>query len=216
MTDLLNALQELRRGGYRYVDRRILEEVEALLDALDGAEAFERCLGPGRRQAVAGAVAAMAERLQALGRETAPLLRPLAYAKVAGSVLQAVLDRVMQELLELSDISAEESEALPQLLAPLLEAAAELAQGPGQDGGDFGAASAQAVRAFAPALPKLKAAVGLLEAPLRDVVHRWATGLLPAVGFSSSEVAGLVEALFEDSPLRRSSLEAITRVALSS
>merc|ERR1712078_728458 len=151
------------------------------LDALDGAEAFERCLGPGRRQAVAGAVAAMAERLQALGRETAPLLRPLAYAKVAGSVLQAVLDRVMQELLELSDISAEESEALPQLLAPQLEAA-----------------------------------VGLLEAPLRDVVHRWATGLLPAVGFSSSEVAGLVEALFEDSPLRRSSLEAITRVALSS
>ena len=216
VTDLLNALQELRRGGYRYVDRRILEEVEALLDALDGAEAFERCLGPGRRQAVAGAVAAMAERLQALGRETAPLLRPLSYAKVAGSVLQAVLDRVMQELLELSDISAEESEALPQLLAPLLEAAAELAQGPGQDGGDFGAASAQAVRAFAPALPKLKAAVGLLEAPLRDVVHRWATGLLPAVGFSSSEVAGLVEALFEDSPLRRSSLEAITRVALSS
>merc|ERR1712078_972228 len=90
------------------------------LDALDGAEAFERCLGPGRRQAVAGAGAARAERLQALGRETAPLLRPLAYAKVAGSVLQAVLDRVMQELLELSDISAEESEALPQLLAPLL------------------------------------------------------------------------------------------------
>lgn len=214
--DLLNALQELRRGGYRFVDRRILEEVEALLDALDGAEAFERCLGPGRRRAVAGAVAAMAERLCALGHELAPLLRPLSYAKVTGSVLQAVLDRVVQELLELSDISAEESEALPQLLAPLLEAAAELAQGPGQEREGFGAASAQAVRAFAPALPKLKAAVGLLEAPLRDVVHRWEQGLLPAVGFSSSEVAGLVEALFEDSPLRRSSLEAITRVALSS
>jgi len=214
--NLLNALQELRRGGYRFVDRRILEESEALLDALDGAEAFERCLGPGRRRAVAGAVAAMAERLRALGHELVPLLRPLSYAKVAGSVLQAVLDRVVQELLELSDISAEESEVLPELLAPLLEAAAELAQGPGQEREGFGAASAQAVRAFAPALPKLKAAVGLLEAPMRDVVHRWEQGLLPAVGFSSSEVAGLVEALFEDSPLRRSSLEAITRVALSS
>ena len=125
----------------------------------------------------------------------------------------------MQELLDLPAISAEESEALPELLAPLLEAAAQLVQGweegeaPGAGGGSSATAGAAlAARAFAPALPKLKATVGLLEAPLRDVVHRWEQGLLPAVGLSSSEVAGLVEALFEDSPLRHSSLAAITHV----
>ena len=219
VTDLLNSLQELRRGGYSYVDRQLQEEVEALLDDLDGARAFERSLDPEQRRGIAGAMADMARRLRGLRRELVPLLRPFAYAKAAGSVLQSVLDRVVQELLDLPAISAAESEALPELLAPLLEAAAQLVQGSevgeasgAGGGGSATAGAALAARAFAPGLPKLKATVGLLEAPLRDVVHRWEQGLLPAVGLSSSEVAGLIEALFEDSPLRQSSLAAITRV----
>ena len=200
----------LRRAGEAAANDRLMELNDRMLDTLDGAEGFRHAHRPERRRKIELALGALATQLDVLGEALRGLLRPFDYVKAISTALQLVLDRIVRDLLELRDISVEESEALPALFKPLLGAA--VAAGRGHGGGEGGEGAPDlmdAVGCLAPSLKKLKQLISLFDAPLVDIVKRWETGLLGAVGFTAPELAWFVRAVFEDTELRRASLARI-------
>jgi hypothetical protein len=123
------------------------------------------------------------------------LLPPEAAVLAASQPLQSVCSTVVDAVLEMQDLGADDCAALASVLdAELREASAHAAGGAWEGAAGGGA----------PAWRRLQQLRELLEAPLRSFA---APGAFDA--FERRELAGLVRALFEGSPLRAEVLRAL-------
>ncbi|KAL5702541.1 hypothetical protein ACHQM5_027750 [Ranunculus cassubicifolius] len=138
-----------------------------------------------------------------------PLLLPSTYKRSMCTVLDFVFSRLLEDILLLDDMAAEETLQLQRLIQMLLENVSTLLE------------SLNVIRQrqtlqedakhiplddHIPALPKLRKLADLLDMPLKSITNAWESGELGRCGYRPSEVEDLVKAIFTDSPLRKECL----------
>ncbi|KAJ4475078.1 hypothetical protein J3R30DRAFT_3506442 [Lentinula aciculospora] len=126
------------------------------------------------------------------------LLTKNKYYTALGSVTDAALSRVLQDVLALGDIPELESHRLSELCRILLALEGLFSDDPEKP---------SFVVAYVPSWLKFSYLSELLEASLADITYLFEVGAL--VDFEIEELARLVRALFADTPLRTSTISTI-------
>lgn len=219
--ELLDVAQRVRAAGEDSLDSMIAREGAALLEEakevtgwsskMDGKSAL-------RARKAAHGLRASFNRLCAILRD---VLMPMGFVRVWSSLLNTVCGRLADSILELSDISEEDSTEIPKLLEPLLEdnvgkgvglTVPRSTSGPNTDHGDKVCdehGDAIPVALMPSEWMRLKEITELLDIPSREIARRWQSGKLTEAGLSKDQVQHLVRALFEDTPHRRETLDII-------
>lgn len=187
----LRALGDATRNA---ANDRALAEIHAALDLAGG---FLHSGEVKVKNTIAKAVARARHVINRAGTASMYLLPEPLGMRDAADLASHYARRVTLEVLSLEDISVEESEALTEIIADAF-ATDHLVGARGDD--DASPALIAAIGA-----PWLKAReIGImLSAPLRDIAANWERGAYSPLGFAPREIRALVDALFEDSPLRR-------------
>ncbi|CAL8471952.1 g11494 [Coccomyxa elongata] len=211
-SQFIDAALRLRAAGTAVLEAQAERQAREVADVLSAAQGFSR-LHVAQRGITARKVVQQAlHALRRLGDMLGSVLAPRDFVRVAAAVVQALAHRAVGELLALEDISVEESEDLPRILGPLADDAPAAALG---RAGALEQAPADrdlilaAIEARAPALAKLREVLFVMGARLVQIDERWKDGGLQKAGLSSDEVVHLIEALFEDTDLRREVLHNI-------
>lgn len=143
-----------------------------------------------------------------------------AFIAAAAELMNAVCSTICEAILEMEDISEDESKQIPALLEDLTAPSAGIigavsvglgAPSPsysqGQTLGSEGLY--EDVAAAAKEVARLREVCELLDVPSKEIARRWMSGRLQAMGLRKEQVAGLLEALFQDSEYRRRALRVI-------
>ncbi|KAE9389750.1 hypothetical protein BT96DRAFT_889918 [Gymnopus androsaceus JB14] len=126
------------------------------------------------------------------------ILTKTRYYTALGSVTNTALTRVITEILELGDITEEESHRLGELCRIFGALEGLFVEDPEQP---------SFIVAYVPSWLKFSYLGELLEASLADITYLFSEGAL--VDFDVEELARLVRALFADTPLRASTIAKI-------
>ncbi|KAK9905917.1 hypothetical protein WJX75_008898 [Coccomyxa subellipsoidea] len=212
----IDAALRLRTAGAAVLDAQVERQAREVAGVLEAAEGFSR-LHMAQRGITARKVVQQAlHGLRRLGDVLGGVLAPREFVRVAATVVQALADRAVGELLVLRDISVEASEDLPRILGALAEDAAAAALG---RSGALEQAPLDrdmlvtAIEAGAPALAKLREVLFVMGARLVEIDEKWKHGGLQRAGLTSNDVVHLIEALFEDTDLRRTVLQHVRSAA---
>ena len=137
-----------------------------------------------------------------------PVLSEGALLQSLGSLLSTVTGKMIQEILDLADISEAESVQL-KVLCDKATALKDLFVQPAPGGtasSDVGGQDMTFI--YCPSWLKFQYLAEILESSLADIRWMWKEGEL-SLEFGAEEVVGLVEALFAESPLRREAVREI-------
>ncbi|KAF5203486.1 centromere/kinetochore protein zw10-like protein [Thalictrum thalictroides] len=139
-----------------------------------------------------------------------PLFPPSTYKKSMCTVLDSVFSRLVEDILLLDDMAAEETLQLQRLIQILLENLSSL----------FDSLNSIHERVklqedvthipvdeLIPSLSKLRKLADLLDMPLKSITNASESGELVRCGYTSSEVENFVKAVYTDSPLRKEDTE---------
>ncbi|KAK2812476.1 hypothetical protein FQN50_001477 [Emmonsiellopsis sp. PD_5] len=186
-----------------------------LSDLLDGSQGFTTCSEQPYLGQCEKAVSATVERVQDVYKEWSSILSQSALLQSIGSLLSTVINRMIINIEDLSDISDAESQRLAgfcnqiskleNLFLPKLQ--------PGQDAG--GQETLAMASMYVPSWFKFQYLTNILESSLADIKYLWTEGELK-LEFSPTEVTDLITALFADSEHRRRALNEIRRTSRTS
>ncbi|KAG7674526.1 hypothetical protein Ndes2526B_g05259 [Nannochloris sp. 'desiccata'] len=145
------------------------------------------------------------------------------FINVASELVNAVCGVIADAILEMGDISEDESKQIPNIIglltAPDTGIIATIAfmsssmtreSESVEKSGLHGAKIEQNELAMACSqVARLKEVCELLDIPSREIALRWRSGRLAAVGLTKEQVVAMVRALFEDNEFSRASVNAI-------
>jgi len=133
-----------------------------------------------------------------------PVLAASVYEVAFGKLVNAVVSRLINEVLAFDDISVEEGEKLRELMLAAITGMKTLFAPATEeiDDTDGDPANVSVWR-------KLLRLTDLLDMSLRPITQSWESGDLLSCGFSADEVQHLVKAIFSETPLRAECLRVI-------
>ena len=138
-----------------------------------------------------------------LGKVYAEVLPVDIHHKAVGSLLNTLVANVIDGILALEDIAADDATELHSLVNVILE------KGPSALFG--GASEAESVSTYCGSWLKLGKLATVLNAGLQEIVGLWDTGSGPlAQAFTPVELRGLIKALFQNTDRRASAVAKIT------
>ncbi|KAI5857585.1 Centromere/kinetochore Zw10-domain-containing protein [Tricharina praecox] len=189
--------------------RQYSHEMEAqrtiLNDYLDGSQGFVSCDDPLQRQECNRAVAATTSRLREIYNAWKTVLSKSALYQSMGSLLNAVITKLINDIEDLSDISEPESVALAAYCADLGSLGEELF--PGRNPG-----TPPITAIYCGNWVKFRYLEQLLQSSLADIMMLASEGCLK--DFEEEEVVELIRALFADTEVRGRCIEDIRRQGL--
>ena len=239
-TTLASRVEMLRTTAFAHAHAQVREHAVSLQEGIGGLGLFRRTHYPANARRARDAMREVASRLERLACVWKPLLSPVYFARFLGAILDNVGTCVYAEIMGLGNISVQETEALPAVIAELVGGGlARMLErrSPGQppprlkskghgqggergergergEGGEGGDPTAALLAHYCRhAWSKLEALVGLFAMPLRDIVQ--GRDGLAARGISPDEVAHFVTMVFEESPLREESIATILGGAMA-
>lgn len=179
-------------------------------DLLDGAQAFANCTELPFSQECDTAVNSVVDRLRNIYGQWKPVLSHSVLLQSIGSLLSTVLNKIIADLEDMSDISEPESQrltdfcnriaALEDLFTPqILNSAEARAEVP-----------IPLTAVYTPNWLKFQYLTNILESSLVDIKFLWTEGEL-RLEFETEELVDLIEALFADSDHRRKAIGEIRR-----
>ena len=187
-------------------------------DLLDGAQGFANCTEPPFSQECDIAVNSVVDRLRDIYRQWKPVLSHSALLQSIGSLLSTVVNKIIFDVEDMSDISEPESQRLTDFCnriaaledlfitpPPISHSAAAAAQG--------GEAPIPLTAVYSPNWLKFQYLTNILESSLVDIKYLWTEGEL-RLEFETEELVDLIEALFADSDHRRKAIGEIRRVSV--
>ncbi|KAK9823988.1 hypothetical protein WJX72_006819 [[Myrmecia] bisecta] len=195
--EFIRDAQDLRNAGWQQLQAQVQSQQQEVLGFLDGASHFRNVSLAQRGITARKVVQQVLYFFRHLGGVLHDVLAPHEFVFAASALLQAVSLRITDNLLAIPDISVEESEDLPNILQPFM-AKAERRE-----------VLVAAIKAAAPALTKLQAVLRLVDMRLVEIQRAWQDGRLQQAGLGAAEACHLVEALFEDTDLRREVLNSM-------
>ncbi|KAJ3929915.1 MAG: hypothetical protein NXY57DRAFT_922396 [Lentinula lateritia] len=170
------------------VDKILAENTQAFSSTGD-QERYDECESAMNRSL---------QEIRRVSQKWKGLLTKSKYYIALGSVTDAALSRVVQDVLALGDIPELESHRLSELCRILLALEGLFSEDPEKP---------SFVVAYVPSWLKFSYLSELLEASLADITYLFEEGAL--VDFEVEELARLVRALFADTPLRTNTINKI-------
>ena len=210
--NITSDIKALSTFGKRAYGREMESQRTILSDLLDGAQGFAQCTELPYSQACDLAINSAVERLRNLHVQWAPVLSHSALLQSLGSLLSTLINKLIIDVEEMSDISEPESQrlaafcsriaSLENLFLPQLQ--------------NQGRAESEVVvpltAVYTPGWLKFQYLANILESSLIDIKFLWEEGEL-SLEFDIEELVELVEALFADSEHRRRAIGEMRKVS---
>ncbi|KAF4536706.1 RZZ complex subunit Zw10 [Lasiodiplodia theobromae] len=196
----LKAIESFSKRAY---GKEMESQRTILRDLLDGAQGFNNCTTAPFAAECDNAVSMTADRIRDVAEQWTGVLSHSALLQSLGSLLATVLNKMIVDIEDMSDISEEESKRLRELCNRVCEVS-DLFKQPGQQGDMTGI--------YTPNWFKFQYLSEILEGTLADIKYLWTEGELK-LEFEADEVVDLIEALFADSDHRRRAIADIRRTA---
>jgi len=186
------------RASRRVVDgaERQKQKVDTIL--VDGAQGFLDSADQARYDECEAALIQVLNEIRHLASKLKGLLPKSKYYSVVGSVTEAALSRVLDDMLTLGDIPEVESHRLSELCRILNALEGLFVEDHNQS---------SFALAYVPSWLKFSYLSELLEASMADITYLFEVGAL--VDFSTDELVRLVQALFADTNLRTTTINKI-------
>ncbi|KAL8955624.1 MAG: hypothetical protein Q9193_006593 [Seirophora villosa] len=197
----------LEAFGKRSYGKEMESQRTILKDLLDGAQGFANCTESPFSQECDLAVASITDRLRDIHKQWKSALSHSALLQSVGSLLGTIIDKIVIDIEDMSDISEPESQrltayckqiiALEDLFLPQESATGE-------------AETVPLTAVYAHGWFKFQYLSEVLDSSLVDIKYLWMEGGL-GLEYEVEEVVDLIEALFADSEHRRRAIGEIRR-----
>ena len=186
-----------------------------LTDLLDGCQGFANSSEEPFLSECENSISVTVGRLRDVHKEWAPILSRSALLQSVGSLLSTIIEKIIIDIEDLSDISDAESQKLAGFCNSVskLEDLFLADRGPTQASGETSEPIPMTAM-YVPNWLKFQYLINILESSLADIKFLWNEGELK-LEFSEEEVVDLVRALFADSDHRRRAITEIRRSANS-
>ncbi|KAI9724473.1 MAG: hypothetical protein M1812_000541 [Candelaria pacifica] len=197
-----------------FAKRAYGKEMEAqrtvLGDLLDGAQGFANCTIHPFAAECDTAVSSTVDRIRELNAQWKEVLSRSALLQSLGSLLSTVINKIIFDVEDMSDISEPESQRLTAFCNSISNLEdlflPERAPGSSEDAMPLTAV-------YAPNWLKFQYLSNILESSLADIKYLWSEGEL-RLEFGAEELTDLIEALFADSEHRRRAIGEIRRSSM--
>lgn len=183
-------------------------------DLLDGAQGFANCTEAPFSQECDIAVSSVVDRLREMHKEWKVVLSHSALLQSLGSLLSTVVNKIIVDVEDMSDISEPESQRLTTFcnrIATLEDLFLPQKSPTATAEAEQTAIPLTAV--YTPNWLKFQYLANILEGSLVDIKYLWTEGEL-RLEFEAGELVDLIEALFADSEHRRKAIGEIRRAAI--
>lgn len=183
-------------------------------DLLDGAQGFANCTEAPFSQECDIAVSSVVDRLRDVYEQWKTVLSHSALLQSLGSLLSTVVNKIIVDVEDMSDISEPESQRLTTFcnrIAALEDLFVPQQAPTAMPGAEQTAIPLTAV--YAPNWLKFQYLANILESSLVDIKYLWTEGEL-RLEFEAEELVDLIEALFADSEYRRKAIAEIRRASI--
>jgi protein transport protein DSL1/ZW10 len=200
-------IESLEKFGKASYSKEMQTQRTIITDLLDGVQGFANCSEQPFLGECENAINATVDRIRDIYREWGSILSHSALLQAVGSLISTVLDKVIIDIEDLSDISETESQRLVSFcnsLSKLEDIFMPEAQGEEE--------TLSMAAVYVTNWLKFQYLINILESSLADIKFLWAEGELP-LEFSPEEVIDLIEALFAESEHRRKAIAEIRRTA---
>ncbi|KAJ1980587.1 ribosome biogenesis protein ytm1 [Dimargaris verticillata] len=218
----------LRTQGEQVWVRHLTVQRQTVLETLQACQGLQEAARADRQPLITQALRQAVAEWQRLSDAWRSVLPTHLYLLSSGrSILDALLQTVTEDVLDVVDIGVDDSQCLYDALHQLVDAVAAFrrqaldclkqsnsslvaAHTIGSDrghGDDFTALGQQLGLAYLPSAAKFMQVRDILMLNMSDIMARFDEGVLAA--FTANELSNLICALFADSPLRTSNLTKI-------
>ena len=201
----VKALETFGKGAY---SKELEAQKTILSDLMDGAQGFLDCTEPPYSQECDIAIASTVDRLRYLDSEWRLVLSRSALLQSLGSLLATVINKMIIDIEDMSNISDPQSQRLAAFCGRITLLGNLFIPQAGPAGGDEDLPPHTAI--YTPGWLKFQYLANILESSLVDIKYLWIEGEL-GLEMTDDEVVGLIEALFEDSDHRRRAIGEIRR-----
>lgn len=196
-------LKSIESFSKRAYGKEMESQRTILRDLLDGAQGFSNCTTAPFAAECENAVSMTVDRIRDVAKQWTGILSHSVLLQSLGSLLATVLNKMIVEIEDMSDISEDESKRLRDFCTRV-SAISDLFTQPQQQGDMTGI--------YTPNWFKFQYLGEILESSLADIKYLWTEGELK-LEFEADEVVDLIEALFADSDYRRKAIADIRRTA---
>jgi centromere/kinetochore protein ZW10 len=203
LTRLTADVEGLERFGKLSYSKEMQTQRTIVTDLLDGSQGFVQCSEQPFLRECENAIDATVDRIRGVFKEWQPILSHSALLQAMGSLLSSVINKVIMDIEDLSDISEAESQTLVTFCNKLSTLEDIFIPEPG-----VGATSMAAV--YVRNWLRFQYLINILESSLADIKFLWSEGELH-LEFSAEEVIELITALFAESDHRRRTISEIRR-----
>ena len=196
--------------GKRAYGKEMESQRTILGDLLDGAQGFANCTEHPFAQQCDLAVNSTVDRLRSMHEQWKGVLSHSALLQSIGSLVSTLVNKIIVDIEDMSDISEPESQRLTAFcnqIATLDDLF--LPDEPSDDTPDA-EQPLPLTAVYTPNWLKFQYLSNILESSLADIKYLWAESEL-ALEFSAEELIDLIEALFADSEHRRKAIGEIRR-----
>ncbi len=197
-----------------YAKRTYAREMELqrtiISDLLDGAQGFTHCTEPLFSRECDIAINSTVDRLRDVYKGWKAILSYSALLQSIGSLLSTVINKIIVDVEDMSDISEPESQRLADFcnrIAALEDLFATEESASAAPGGE---PPIPLTAIYTPNWLKFQYLSNILESTLVDIKYLWTEGEL-RLEFETEELVDLIEALFADSEHRRKAIGEIRR-----
>lgn len=196
---------EIAAFGKRHYNRELETQKLIIRDYLDGTQGLVACTDYPQSEACDIAVKAVVDRIKLLHEKWHGVLSQSTLWQALGSLLTTVCGKVINDIEDLSDTTALESEKLARLMGDIADLEALFM--PSSKGAGRHAVPCTAM--YCDNWLKFRYLESILECNMAELLDMYNRGQL--VEFDKEELVDLVRALFSDTEHRRKCLEAIRR-----
>ncbi|KAL1965664.1 hypothetical protein VTN77DRAFT_5341 [Rasamsonia byssochlamydoides] len=198
-------IEGLERFGKLSYSKEMQTQRTIVTDLLDGSQGFAHCSEQPFLGECENAIDATVDRIRHVYREWQSILSHSALLQAIGSLLSTVINKVIIDIEDLSDISEAESQRLVSFCNKLSKLEDIFMP---ETAGDKEPISMVAV--YVRNWLKFQYLINILESSLADIKFLWLEGEL-SLEFTAEEVIELIEALFAESDHRRRAITEIRR-----
>ncbi|KAL8641243.1 MAG: hypothetical protein Q9228_001929 [Teloschistes exilis] len=199
----------LEAFGKRSYGKEMESQRTIIKDFLDGGQGFGNCTEPPFSQECELAIQSIVDRLRGIHAEWKKILSHSALLQSVGSLLSTVVDKIIIDVEDMSDISEPQSQQLTGYCKQIT--ALEDLFSP-QEIAANGQEAVPLTAVYTPGWFKFQYLTEILDSSLVDIKYLWTDGGLK-LEYEAEEVVELIEALFDDSEHRRRAIGEIRRAS---
>lgn len=199
-------IESLKSFARRSYGRAMDAERTIVRDLIDNAQGFVDCTVQPHESTCTEAVASTVAYVKALEARWSPLLSRSVLRQSLGSVVDAVINKVILDIEEMTDIGDEESKQLRQYCKDITKLETLFTDTPEAAESESRNLSSLYVSSWL----KFEYMIELLESSLADIKYMWTdTGL--GLEYGIEELVDLIKALFADNEHRRRAINELRK-----